>query len=85
MTRFGGGDKRGERSRCGRIAQNPEHLADLGLPLANDTLYGGEPVPGWGQRHALHASRLAGTAAATGIDFTVNAPLPADLRALLDG
>jgi len=60
------------------------HLAAIGHPIAGDAVYGGEPLPALGPRHALHASRLswAGTASIAG--FTVDEPLPPDLAALLE-
>jgi len=59
------------------------HLAAIGHPIAGDAVYGGEPVPALGARHALHASRLswAGTAAMPG--FALDEPLPPELAALV--
>ena len=60
------------------------HLAAIGHPIAGDAVYGGEPLPAFGARHALHASQLswAGTASVPG--FTVHEPLPPDLASLLE-
>jgi 23S rRNA pseudouridine1911/1915/1917 synthase len=59
------------------------HLAAIGHPIAGDAVYGGEPVPALGARHALHASELSwqGDAASTG--FKVSEPLPPELAQLL--
>jgi len=52
------------------------HLASRGSPLLGDELYGGPPS-GLGERHALHASSLAGSG------FAARAPLASDLVQLL--
>jgi 23S rRNA pseudouridine1911/1915/1917 synthase len=59
------------------------HLASIGHPIAGDTLYGGESVPGLGDRHALHASYVAWAGDEVVPGFAVEAPLPEELRALL--
>jgi 23S rRNA pseudouridine1911/1915/1917 synthase len=60
------------------------HLAAIGHPIAGDAVYGGEPLPALGARHALHASQLHwdGTASIAGL--TVYEPLPPDLAGLLE-
>jgi 23S rRNA pseudouridine1911/1915/1917 synthase len=60
------------------------HLAAIGHPIAGDAVYGGEPVPSLGARHALHASELSWTGSASMPSFTVHEPLPPDLAALLE-
>jgi 23S rRNA pseudouridine1911/1915/1917 synthase len=61
------------------------HLAAIGHPIAGDAVYGGEPLPALGARHALHASQLSWTGAAGLPGFSVYEPLPQDLAALLEG
>lgn len=61
------------------------HLASLAAPLVGDALYGGEPWPGAGNRHALHASYVAWAGDRTVPSFAVNAALPDDMRRLLGG
>jgi 23S rRNA pseudouridine1911/1915/1917 synthase len=60
------------------------HLAAIGHPIAGDAVYGGEPLPALGARHALHASQLSWTGAEGSPGFTVYEPLPPDLAALLE-
>jgi 23S rRNA pseudouridine1911/1915/1917 synthase len=50
------------------------HLAALGAPIVGDALYGGEP----GERHYLHAARLAFTHPGTHARVEVEAALPND-------
>jgi 23S rRNA pseudouridine1911/1915/1917 synthase len=59
------------------------HLAAIGHPIAGDAVYGGEPLPGFGARHALHASQLSWAGSASVPGFTIYEPLPPDLAALL--
>jgi 23S rRNA pseudouridine1911/1915/1917 synthase len=61
------------------------HLAALGAPLVGDTLYGGSPWPGGGERHALHASYVAWAGDATVANFRVESALPDDMRLLFGG
>jgi 23S rRNA pseudouridine1911/1915/1917 synthase len=60
------------------------HLAAIGHPIAGDAVYGGEPLPGFGARHALHASQLSWAGTASVSSFTVYEPLPPDLATLLE-
>lgn len=60
------------------------HLAAIGHPIAGDAVYGGEPLPALGARHALHASQLSWAGVASMPGFTVDEPLPSDLAALLE-
>ncbi len=65
----------------GRTHQIRVHLAWLGYPLAGDTMYGTDEtvMP----RHALHCAAMTLTHPVTGEVITVDAPLPADMRDLL--
>lgn len=71
----------------GRTHQIRVHLSGYGLPLLGDALYGGPtafrdgtPIP----RVMLHASRLAFPHPVTGMEMTVEAPLPADFLECLE-
>src|SRR5712671_6489691 len=80
----------------GRTHQIRVHLAHVGFPIVGDAVYGGRrrQVAGAGEelraalqgfrRQALHAQRLAFDHPVTGRHHTFEAPLPADLRALLE-
>ena len=57
-------------------------MASIGCPLTGDFLYGTEQ-PGLIPRPALHSWTLHLTHPITGIQLTLTAPLPDDLRALL--
>jgi 23S rRNA pseudouridine1911/1915/1917 synthase len=68
----------------GRMHQIRAHLAAKGWPLVGDPVYGrkgGEPAF---PRQALHAWRVAFIHPVTGERLEIVAPLPADLRDLLD-
>jgi 23S rRNA pseudouridine1911/1915/1917 synthase len=77
----------------GRTHQIRVHLAESGHPLLGDALYGGarrgdarvQAVQAALGRQALHAWRLAFPHPRTGKRRTFEAPLPADLRAALEG
>ena len=66
----------------GRTHQLRVHFAHVGCPLAGDELYGGHR--GLIDRHALHCARLCFTEPGGEGQVTVESPLPADMRALLD-
>ena len=67
----------------GRTHQIRVHLAHLGHPLLGDFLYGREcRTPG---RPALHSTHISLLHPLTGVRLELDAPLPADLRALLTG
>jgi 23S rRNA pseudouridine955/2504/2580 synthase len=73
----------------GRTHQIRVHAAHAGYPLAGDEKYGdegfNEAMKALGlTRMFLHASRLSFTWPETGVEFTVNAPLPAELAAMID-
>ena len=67
----------------GRTHQIRVHLAHLGHPLLGDFLYGQECLPPG--RPALHSAHLSLLHPLTGARLELDAPLPADLRALLTG
>ena len=67
----------------GRTHQIRVHMAAIGCPLAGDWLYGTEDralIP----RPALHAVRLAFTHPITGEHLSFTAPLPGDMKLLLE-
>lgn len=61
------------------------HLAHLGFPIAGDLVYGGPTAPELGRRHALHGSYIAWAGDGRRAGFRAEAPLPAELVALVDG
>ena len=68
----------------GRMHQIRVHLAHKGWPLVGDPVYGRrDGVPAL-TRQALHAWRVSLTHPVTHEPLTVTAPLPPDLRALID-
>jgi len=83
------------RLRTGRTHQIRVHMKHLGHPIVGDPVYSG---PQWRgipdkklqraiaafPRQALHAARLTFAHPATDRMLTVEAPLPADMRELLD-
>ena len=84
------------RLETGRTHQIRVHLAHIGHPLVGDPVYGGRRrlPPGAGpaaiaaleafRRQALHAARLTLAHPVSGKPLVFDAPLPADLAALLD-
>jgi len=78
------------RPKTGRTHQIRAHLAGEGFPLLGDTLYGGPLLVERGgerlpiRRHLLHAFRLSFRHPATGKEMTIEAPLPADFKAVLN-
>ena len=69
--------------RTGRTHQIRVHMAALGCPLAGDWLYGAEDRALIG-RPALHAARLELTHPAAGETLRFAAPLPDDIKHLLE-
>jgi len=83
------------RPRTGRTHQIRAHLKSLDLPIVGDREYGGErwrrlpagPLRGLLEgfdRLALHASRLSFVHPSSGETMAFEAPLPLELRALLE-
>ena len=73
----------------GRTHQIRVHAAHAGYPLAGDEKYGdesfNESMKALGlARMFLHASQVSFTWPDTGVEFSVNSPLPAELKAVLD-
>ncbi|MBQ8415968.1 MAG: RluA family pseudouridine synthase [Clostridia bacterium] len=66
----------------GRTHQLRVHFAALGHPITGDDLYG-TPSPLIG-RHALHAFRLSFPHPASGERLTLTAPLPEDMKKLIN-
>ncbi len=71
------------RIHTGVLHQIRAHLAAIGAPVLGDTAYGGRPSPGL-QRFFLHAARLGLAHPVTGAPLEVSAPLPPELRVVLD-
>ena len=68
----------------GRTHQIRVHLASLGYPIVGDRVYGHRKQRLALDRHFLHAWRLAFTLPSTGERVQFTAPLPADLRQVLE-
>ncbi len=66
----------------GRTHQIRVHMAWLGFPLVGDTMYGTDEhyLP----RHGLHCARLSLVHPVTGENIDLHAPVPADMRQLLE-
>lgn len=67
----------------GRTHQIRVHLAHLGHPLAGDTLYGGHDT--LIARQALHCGELLLPALPGRAEMVLRAPLPRDMKQLLEG
>lgn len=90
LERFDGAALLEVEPKTGRTHQIRAHLEAIDLPLFGDPLYRGRrrtslpreaPIPA---RQALHASRLELVHPRSGAALAFEAPLPADLVALLD-
>ena len=68
----------------GRTHQIRVHLAAIGHPIVGDAVYASGPTRRLAPRHFLHAARLSFAHPRTGEPLTFEAPLPADLSAVLD-
>jgi 23S rRNA pseudouridine1911/1915/1917 synthase len=93
--RFDGATLLRVRIHTGRTHQIRVHLASIGHPVAGDPVYGGTRTPSSRraeareallslERPALHAARLAFTHPVSGVRLAFEAPLPADLLAVLE-
>ncbi len=67
--------------RTGRTHQLRVHMAHMGHPLLGDELYG---VADGFARHALHAATLAFPSPVDGSRVVVRAPLPDDMRTVVE-
>ncbi len=97
LERFGRATLVEARPRTGRTHQIRVHLASQGWPIVGDAVYGGAGSARAGSnaeravaevlsrigRQALHARRIAFAHPVTGTRIEVEAPLPADLDAVL--
>ncbi len=72
------------RLETGRTHQIRVHLQSIGFPLVGDPLYGKPHLAAAFGRQALHAQRLGLNHPASGAPCAWEAPLPADLAALLE-
>ena len=72
------------RLETGRTHQIRVHLASLGHPLLGDTQYGGR-VLGDAHRQMLHARRLRFADPSTDTEVSFVAPVPEDMRQVLEG
>jgi 23S rRNA pseudouridine1911/1915/1917 synthase len=70
--------------KTGRTHQIRVHMAFIGHPVVGDQVYGHRKQRLPLNRHFLHAESLALASPGSGQTLTVRAPLPADLRAILD-
>ena len=73
------------RLETGRTHQIRVHLAAIGHPVVGDGTYGGNRSAIRPARPVLHAAALSFRHPATGVTMSFESPLPADLRAVLDG
>jgi 23S rRNA-/tRNA-specific pseudouridylate synthase len=71
------------RIGTGRTHQIRVHLASIGHVVAGDKLYGAPAGPS--ARFFLHAARISFDSPSTGERITVEAPLPGELEAWLEG
>jgi 23S rRNA pseudouridine1911/1915/1917 synthase len=73
--------------KTGRTHQLRVHLSASGHPIVGDSTYGGRAIQVGAfrfERQALHACQITFVHPATLKTMTVEAPLPADIRMLLD-
>jgi 23S rRNA pseudouridine1911/1915/1917 synthase len=95
LERFDGAALLRVRIHSGRTHQIRVHLSSIGHPVAGDALYGGTRAPSSRkaaarlalaslERPALHSARLAFEHPATAERLAFGAPLPDDLRRVLD-
>lgn len=86
LEAFHGGLLVSARPRTGRKHQVRVHLAEAGLPILGDAVYGGARRAAGAEapRVMLHAQRLALPHPLTGVGLVVDSPYPDDFRRLLD-
>lgn len=76
------------RPSTGRTHQIRVHLASMGFPIVGDALYGATRIDALSRdltpRHLLHAGELGFELPSTGKWLTLYAPLPADMRRIID-
>jgi 23S rRNA pseudouridine1911/1915/1917 synthase len=73
--------------KTGRTHQLRVHLSCIGLPIVGDTMYGGRIFEAEGfrfERQALHAFEITFVHPGTLQTMTLQAPLPPDMRELMD-
>jgi RluA family pseudouridine synthase len=70
--------------KTGRTHQIRVHLAEMGLPILGDTIYGTKSKIGIAPRLMLHAARLSFPHPVTGVEASVESPRPADFQNCLD-
>lgn len=70
--------------KTGRTHQIRVHMAFIGHPIVGDAVYGYRKQRLHLGRHFLHAESLSLLAPSSGQPVTIHAPLPADLKAILD-
>jgi len=72
----------------GRTHQIRVHMASIGYPIVGDALYGATKKDALSRalapRHLLHAGELGFEAPSTGEWMTIYAPLPEDMRRVID-
>lgn len=72
------------RLETGRTHQIRVHLSAIDHPIIGDRTYGPKTARVVSPRAFLHASRIEFRHPETGVDVSVESPLPSDLRAVLD-
>jgi 23S rRNA-/tRNA-specific pseudouridylate synthase len=76
------------RPATGRTHQLRVHFASIGFPIVGDALYGAtrrDPLSrALAPRHLLHASELTFQLPSSGQEIHLYAPIPADMRRVLD-
>lgn len=75
------------KPKTGRTHQLRVHMAAIGLPMVGDTMYGGRVFESGDfrfERQALHAREITFTHPGTLETMTLQAPLPADMKELME-